>query len=300
MEVKNPEDLVFSSTGTDTHFILTSSLKGYQVQSFWMRMKGVTTQIADSGAKADRIQVSVSVAVQAASGVKIFRKLFLIPDGVVLDQIKTEFNEEESVLRVLMPKSVRGVRGDRVEEIRRGHKTTWHVPDKVPETEKRRKNAQEMAQGNKDVPQHEPEEASGVTITHPEEEPIHQLNQRDLPSTQETPAKEDADLEAKSRAAGGCEQGPEAAESTKVEADQATQRAQVEECNAQAQLKPKQENDLTEPLKPDHPEEKVDNREGSLAPPKKCRPCSLCLFAGSAILVSIVALAIHFGRPKRR
>ena len=265
-----------------------------------MLISGEPIQIADRREKAIRLWVRVSVEVQAASGVIKFRNFFWIPDGVVLDQVKTEFNEEQSVLRVLMPKSVRGVRGDRVEEIRRGHRTTWPVPDKVPETKKRRKNVQEMEQGNKDVPQHEPEEASGVTMTHPEEEPTHQLNQRDLPSTQETPAKEDADLEAKTRAAGGCEQGQEAAESTKVEADQATQRAQVEEYNAKAQLKPKQENDLTEPLKPDHPEEKVDNRKGSLAPPKKCRPCSLCLFAGSAILVSIVALVIHFRRPKRK
>ncbi|RVW48971.1 hypothetical protein CK203_095645 [Vitis vinifera] len=271
MEVKNPEDLVFSSTETDTHLILTCNLKGYQVLNIRMLISGEPIQIADRREKAIRLW---GAGISGGPG-RIWRY-----------QIQKFFLDSRW-----------GCFGSSQD---RGHRTTWPVPDKVPETKKRRKNVQEMEQGNKDVPQHEPEEASGVTMTHPEEEPTHQLNQRDLPSTQETPAKEDADLEAKTRAAGGCEQGPEAAELTKVEADQATQRAQVEEYNAQAQLKPKQENDLAEPLKPDHPEEKVDNRKGSLAPPKKCRPCSLCLFAGSAILVSIVALVIHFRRPKRK
>ncbi|RVX13189.1 hypothetical protein CK203_018027 [Vitis vinifera] len=323
MEVKNPEDLVFSSTETDTHFILTSNLEGYEVQKIGTLIKEDTIQIAAGGEKAVRRWMKVSVVVEPVTGVKKLRKHFWIPDGVVSNKIKTKFNEEESVLSILMPKSVRGVSGVGVEEVKEeeigrwGNRRTGPVADKVPETENPRKNEQEMEQGKKDVPQHESEEvkeASGVTIKHPEEEPAHQLNKRELTSTQETPAKEDADLETKGRAAEECEQGPEAAESTKVEADQVTQRAQFEEYNAQAQLKPEQEYDQTEYLKLDHPEEvqrmgnevqaeidrvippaeNVDNSKGSWAPPKKSKQCGPCMFAGSAILVSILVLAIHF------
>ena len=297
------------------------------MQKIGTLIKEDTIQIAVSGEKvgSTSLQPFRRMAFRATPQVTKFRKVFWIPDGVVLDQIKAKFNEKESVLWIFMPKSVTEVSGVGVgveevkeEEIGRwGNRRTGPVADKVPETENPRKNEQEMEQGKKDVPQHESEEvkeASGVTIKHPEEEPAHQLNKRELTSTQETPAKEDADLETKGRAAEECEQGPEAAESTKVEADQVTQRAQFEEYNAQAQLKPEQEYDQTEYLRLDHPEEvqrmgnevqaeidrvippaeNVDYSKGSLAPPKKSKLCGPCMFAGSAILVSILVLAIHF------
>ncbi|RVW48969.1 hypothetical protein CK203_095647 [Vitis vinifera] len=245
MEVKNPEDLVFSSTETDTHFILTSNLEGYEVQKIGTLIKEDTIQIAAGGEKAVRRWMKVSVVVEPVTGVKKLRKHFWIPDGVVSNKIKTKFNEEESVLSILMPKSVRGVSGVGVEEVKEeeigrwGNRRTGPVADKVPETENPRKNEQEMEQGKKDVPQHESEEVKEA-----------------------------------SGAAEECEQGPEAAESTKVEADQVTQRAQFEEYNAQAQLKPEQEYDQTEYLKLDHPEEvqRMGN-EVQAEMTEVCHPC---------------------------
>ena len=444
------------------------------------------------------------MAFRATPQVTKFRKVFWIPDGVVLDQIKAKFNEKESVLWIFMPKSVTEVSGvgvgvgvEEVKEEEIGRKSDRRTPPvlvKVPEREIPGKNEQEMKEGKKDVPKHEPEEvkeaipkaevaerenprkseqemkegkkdvkatevvgglpqheperekeaipqeeaaerenprkneqemkeerkdakatdedvgrlhhhepeqvkepisqkeaderenptkneqemeerreevkatdedvgrlpqhepeqvkeamlkkeAADITITRPEEENARS-NKREVPSKEETPAKEVSDLEAKRTAAEEkseeCQHGPEVTESTKVEAVQVTQQAHVEEDNAPeengevethlsqqelnteiqevSQLESDQESDSTESLKPDHPEEvqgmgneiqaeidpvilpeeKVDNRKGSLAPPKKFRLCSPCFFAGSAILVSIVVLVIHFSRPKRR
>lgn len=49
---------------------------------------------------------------------KGFIRVFRIPEGVVLDRIKARFNEQESVLTILMPKSVRGIRGVGIEEVK--------------------------------------------------------------------------------------------------------------------------------------------------------------------------------------
>lgn len=47
-----------------------------------------------------------------------FKKIFRIPDGVVLDRIKAKYNEEEAILRIVMPKSIRGFRGVGIEEVK--------------------------------------------------------------------------------------------------------------------------------------------------------------------------------------
>lgn len=47
-----------------------------------------------------------------------FTKAFVIPDGVIIDQIKATFNKENYKLTVAMPKMVKGVEGIRVEEVK--------------------------------------------------------------------------------------------------------------------------------------------------------------------------------------
>ncbi|CAB4289223.1 unnamed protein product [Prunus armeniaca] len=47
-----------------------------------------------------------------------FRKVFRIPDGVVLDRIKAKFKERESTLTIVMPKSEKGIREVGIEEVK--------------------------------------------------------------------------------------------------------------------------------------------------------------------------------------
>jgi hypothetical protein len=49
--------------------------------------------------------------------IRSFRKVFKIPDGVVLDQIQAKFNEEESILTIVMPKLEKGISGVGIEEV---------------------------------------------------------------------------------------------------------------------------------------------------------------------------------------
>lgn len=47
-----------------------------------------------------------------------FRKVFRIPDGVVLDRIKAKFKEHESTLTIVMPKSEKGIQEVEIEEVK--------------------------------------------------------------------------------------------------------------------------------------------------------------------------------------
>lgn len=47
-----------------------------------------------------------------------FRKAFKIPDGVILDEIKAGFNQDESMLTITMKKATKGIKGVKVEEVK--------------------------------------------------------------------------------------------------------------------------------------------------------------------------------------
>lgn len=49
--------------------------------------------------------------------IRIFKKAFKIPDGVILDRIRAKFDEDESILTISMPKKEEGIRGVSVEEV---------------------------------------------------------------------------------------------------------------------------------------------------------------------------------------
>lgn len=69
-----------------------------------------------------------------------FDKVFRIPENVVLDRIKAKFNEEESVLTISMPKSVKGISGSVVEEIveKGGVSASSEKMDETKQTEQKK------------------------------------------------------------------------------------------------------------------------------------------------------------------
>lgn len=76
------------------------------------------TSIAISGERQVKETVMVGWKVyKKDTETKGFKKVFRIPDGVILDKIKAKFNEDESTLTITMPKQVKGIRGTAIEEI---------------------------------------------------------------------------------------------------------------------------------------------------------------------------------------
>lgn len=99
--------------------------------------------------------------------------------------------------------------------------------------------------------------------------------------------------------------GADEAEAAKTEADvdhQVKTDELLEEHKPLDQVE-QQEDDGAETDELQPPQETVvddQDRKGSLAPSTKSKLCSPCFLAGSSILVSIIAVLIHFIRPKGR
>ncbi|PIN02927.1 hypothetical protein CDL12_24557 [Handroanthus impetiginosus] len=110
---------VFMSRETDTMFVLTAHLKGYRRRNIKIDINEDGTLIVISGEKQVKETVMVGWQVYKKDAeIKGFKKVFRIPDGVILDKIKAKFNEDESMLTITMPKKVKGICGTSIEEIK--------------------------------------------------------------------------------------------------------------------------------------------------------------------------------------
>ncbi|XP_040998559.1 zinc finger CCCH domain-containing protein 13-like [Juglans microcarpa x Juglans regia] len=110
---------VFLSGEDDNMFILTVHLKGFRRDNINIKINEDGTRITVHGEK--RVQQTVMIGwILHKKGVelRVFKKVFKIPDGVVLDRIKAKFNENESILTIIMPKREKGIRGDGIEEVK--------------------------------------------------------------------------------------------------------------------------------------------------------------------------------------
>ncbi|KAL4651757.1 hypothetical protein ACB092_01G184200 [Castanea dentata] len=109
---------VFLSRENDTMFILTAHLKGFKREKIDIKINEDGTRIVVSGEKPVQEMVMIGwVVYKKRVEIRVFRKVFKIPEGVVLDQIKAKFNEEESSLTIVMPKLKKGTHGVGIEEV---------------------------------------------------------------------------------------------------------------------------------------------------------------------------------------
>ncbi|PON76200.1 Small heat shock protein HSP [Parasponia andersonii] len=116
---KDPSGPVFMSRETDSKFILTAHLKGFARERIEVNISEDGREIDISGERPVQEMVMSGWMVHKKEvELKGFIKVFRIPDGVILDRIKAKFNEQESVLTILMPKSAKGIRGVRIEELK--------------------------------------------------------------------------------------------------------------------------------------------------------------------------------------
>ncbi|KAK4253099.1 hypothetical protein QN277_010917 [Acacia crassicarpa] len=116
---KNTASPVFVSTETHSSFILTCYLKGYDRNSFQIKISENGKEISIRGEKPIQ-EMLIMGSVMLKKNVQIvgFNKVFEIPHGVVLDRIKAKFDEDESLLKIVMPKLVKGICGVQIEEVK--------------------------------------------------------------------------------------------------------------------------------------------------------------------------------------
>ncbi|KAL6504258.1 hypothetical protein OROGR_026181 [Orobanche gracilis] len=113
---------LFFSRETETMFILTAHLKGYKRGNIKIDINEDGTLIAISGDRQVKQTVMVGWKLyKKDTHTKGFKKVFKIPDGVVLDKIKADYHDDDSTLTISMPKNVKGIRGTNIEEITEKH-----------------------------------------------------------------------------------------------------------------------------------------------------------------------------------
>ncbi|XP_055809672.1 uncharacterized protein LOC129879938 [Solanum dulcamara] len=105
---KNPVGLSFQPTETDTMFIFTAHLKGCTQGNVKVDPNEDGTKLEVKCKKSVQQTVTVGNNVIKKDVVNInFTDSLKIPDGVIVDRIENNFNEETSILTIKMPKRIK-------------------------------------------------------------------------------------------------------------------------------------------------------------------------------------------------
>ncbi|PIA41143.1 hypothetical protein AQUCO_02300146v1 [Aquilegia coerulea] len=110
---------VFFSRETENMFVLTVHLKGFKRERIKIDISEDKTRISLSGEKPVQEMVMKRwIMTKKEVEIKGFRKVFKIPEGVIVDKIKAKYNEKDAILAIFMPKLTAGIRGIGIEEVK--------------------------------------------------------------------------------------------------------------------------------------------------------------------------------------
>ncbi|KAJ6399102.1 hypothetical protein OIU77_019782 [Salix suchowensis] len=116
---KNHAGPLFLSRETETKFILIGYLSGFRKENIDIKISEDGDQIRISGRKPVQELVLIGLIMHKKEvELRAFSKAFRIPHGVILDKIKAKFNEQDLTLTITLPKSVKGIRGAGIEEVK--------------------------------------------------------------------------------------------------------------------------------------------------------------------------------------
>ncbi|XP_004290513.1 PREDICTED: uncharacterized protein LOC101294229 [Fragaria vesca subsp. vesca] len=326
---KNKSAPVFISNETETSFILTAHLKGYKKEHVDIDINEEGTQLGITVEKPVHEKVMSGWSMKSKEGeTRGFRKVFRIPDGVVLSRIKAKFNDQDSTLKIFMPKVVKGVVGVGVKELQEEGviigrpQMTEAATDEVPETEKMRMKKNSQAKGkeveketytkeivldDQELQTKDPRETKGGGMESEEskEQKIAENKEADRIE------REDAERRSKEETHGGVKND----KSTEATHRVAKPSQEIEETETRIE-EPANSNEMPEAM----PEKKKlldkcecsemgkgkdvgekSTAEKKLAASEKSKLLSTPLIiAGSALLVSIVLLAIYRIRNRKK
>ncbi|GAB4845149.1 hypothetical protein Ancab_038553 [Ancistrocladus abbreviatus] len=319
---------VFISTETDSMFILTAHLKGFRRKNIKVDINEEGTRIAISGEKPVQEMVMMGWAmIKKQAEMRGFRKVFKIPEGVVLDRIKAMFEEEESILTISMPKLQKGIVGIGIEEVKLEKQVTEPEAETsqqaIPRETVHRTDA---AEGAEPIREAEPikleEEKKQEKDIHKSERREHDTDEMSMPPLKKLKKEE--------------------AQEDKVDGSGTTKSAKLPESTSQEkpyESKPQEEKGLQKEGKEDvqqkieaeadrehrgsgvegleseireasnhevgeeySAERGEDETRGQLQKPekKKCKLFSPCFFVGSALIASIVVLVVSLIGSQRR
>ncbi|XP_068659774.1 uncharacterized protein [Aristolochia californica] len=139
---------LFTSTETETMFILVGHLPGFKKDEIKIEINDSGSEIAVSGQTYIQEMAMVRWRLQMKEPNKrYFRKVFRIPESVILDEIKAWFDDEETSLTIFMPKSIKEIQGIQIEEV----KEAQVGREKVASTEKTEADGAQTSELNEGI-----------------------------------------------------------------------------------------------------------------------------------------------------
>ncbi|KAL2503697.1 SHSP domain-containing protein [Abeliophyllum distichum] len=288
---------VFFSTETDSMFILTLHLKGFTKQNLKIGINEDGTLIAITGEK--QVQGTVLKGwkmYKKDKEIKGFKKVFRIPDEVILDKINANFSEDESILTISMPKKVKGIRGTGIEEVEE-----QSLVEEVPEIlqnvdEEIPGNDQESEPGKMVEKDDEPEiltEADGVQSIeeHPGKEEIHRVETEMTEELENQELKHDKVLD-----------DAESSSLKQMVNEDQQEKDRVHENENENENGIQEEEEVVSAVikQPEMAQESKPGKMEEKPPGKRCSKMCIPVVAGSALILSLVVFVIQLIRTKNQ
>ncbi|XP_010416602.1 PREDICTED: trichohyalin [Camelina sativa] len=114
---KDPFGPLVLSRETDSRFIIIIHIKGFKKEGIEIDINKEGDRITIEGRKPVEEMVMIRwMAWRKEVEFRVFKKVFRIPDTVVLDEIKARFDDDDATLTITMPKRVKGISGFNIEE----------------------------------------------------------------------------------------------------------------------------------------------------------------------------------------
>ncbi|XP_075097427.1 uncharacterized protein LOC107806120 isoform X1 [Nicotiana tabacum] len=272
---KDRAGFLFQSAETNTMFILTARLKGYKRGNIKIDINEERSMMVITCEKPVQETVMVGWTVLKKDvEIRKFTKAFKIPNGVILDQIMTNFNEEESVLTITMPKRVKGILGIGIQEVKQ--------PEFVKEMPQKPLEEKALAE---QVSQEREMQFPGFPSVkedvkkHGAKDEVPRM-ENEMPKVEQKSQKID-DMVEETRETHSDQIGDDKVESRSLK-DQLKDDKVCEKANGIQEEEKTGEED----------EEKLPQRRSKMFVP---------VIAGSAVILSLVVFAIHFMRnPEKR
>ncbi|KAL5999963.1 hypothetical protein ACLOJK_034640 [Asimina triloba] len=112
--------VVMSVAAVNVHFNDFSENHRFKKNQLKVEIDRTGTKIAVSGEKWVQEMIMVGWQMRKKDPqISRFRRVFQIPDGILVDRIKARFDEFDSILTVFMPKSKKGIEGIQIKDISR-------------------------------------------------------------------------------------------------------------------------------------------------------------------------------------
>ncbi|CAN0892197.1 hypothetical protein LINGRAHAP2_LOCUS17421 [Linum grandiflorum] len=310
---------LFLSRETESMFLLIAYLQGFKKENVGIKINKEGNQIEITGEKPVQEMVMMGwIMYKKEVELRAFRKVFRIPEAIILDKIKAKFNDQDSVLSIFIPKSENRMRNQSIEEVKESEEVGISLPEspnKLPDAASVMKEVDEEPDRKKPE-EIEEERKVRKTVRFAEiekgEEGFEGKTSSSFEANSETSTEEDGSgKDAKFEGKETVQVNPEMTEPEEpreVEPEMELRKHVIHDEEEKRDEGLPEEGGSEKDEEPERSSEEVKGEslgdeakgESSDTPKKKGKFCHPMMIAGSGILVTIIVMAVGFIRSRRK